>query len=96
MDCETESDSTSSSDPECDAWQEIPDTPALDDQIAEQYIKNIVENWLTEHGKTLFSLEASKFLVKEKKKRTCSLKEPKHHLRCKQVDRYSPGPNCIV
>ncbi len=80
MDCSSEEDScsTSRSDsyPEENAWQPEVDQMFPDDAHFEEYIKTVVDDWLTQHGKALFSLESSKFLMKESKKATCSLNSP--------------------
>ncbi len=82
MDCETESDSTSSTSEygECTPWQDSEalcmqkslESDEIREEAYEEYIKELMDEWLSQHGKALFSLESSKFLHREKK--TCSLK----------------------
>ncbi len=51
--------SDESSNPECPAFQEMED-----DAYAEEHITQTVNDWLAQHGKALFALETSKYLVK--------------------------------
>ncbi len=44
--------------PESTPWQE------MDDAYAEEHISQTVNDWLVQHGKALFALETSKYLVK--------------------------------
>ncbi len=44
--------------PESTPWQE------MDDAYAEEHISQTVNDWLAQHGKALFALETSKYLVK--------------------------------
>ncbi len=44
--------------PESTPWQEF------DDAYAEEHISQTVNDWLAQHGKALFALETSKYLVK--------------------------------
>lgn len=81
MDMDTESTSCDSSDSgSVHAWQSQPVETRDDGDLpdyTEEIIAEAVNNWLTQHGTSLFNLQTSKFLAREKKKiPTCSLKTP--------------------
>ncbi len=75
------SDMDTSSDEEQVAWQEYeaPDDGVREDAY-EEYIKEVIDEWLTKHGESLFKLQSSKFIAKHgdarQVRRTCSLKTP--------------------
>ncbi len=57
--------------PESTPWQE------MDDAYAEEHITQTVNDWLAQHGKALFALESSKYLVKMDKNFTGPPRTPK-------------------
>ncbi len=79
MDQSTDMDTSSSE--EQVAWQEYeaPDD-SVREQAYEEYIKEVIDEWLTKHGESLFKLQSSKFVAKHgdacQVRRTCSLKTP--------------------
>ncbi len=80
MNISIESSSSQSSDdtsfPESSAFQ--PDPEQLDDAYFEEHISQTVNDWLAQHGKALFALETSKYLVKINKEmpKTPKKKDP--------------------
>ncbi len=56
--------------PECHPWQD-------EDTFAEEHIAQTINDWLAQHGKALFALETSKFLVKINKELKATPSTPK-------------------
>ncbi len=80
------SDMETSSSEEVKAWQDVDFSEGIDcgdvQNACEEWCKEVIDQWLTKHGESLFKLQSSKAIAKLgtgdacQVRRTCSLKTP--------------------